>query len=194
MNPRQMPDTERVIPEGSASTFSGEVVSLKRPLVSTIRMGDIGHSLALQCRFNGHVRELYSVAQHSLLVARALEIWHRDKRLTRLGLLHDAAEAYTGDVIRAMKHVCPGVREIDGGLMRVIYEATGAGAPTEEEKALIKEADRTILLLEAEALMPPGRVYDPSPGRPVEGISISPWSPARAKRAFLRTWESLRYE
>jgi hypothetical protein len=71
---------------------------------SDVDLEDIATSLAKQCRYNGHVEGFYSVAEHSVLLSRALE---RDDfpRITQFtGLLHDAAETYTGDIIRPLKN------------------------------------------------------------------------------------------
>ena len=70
-------------------TASGKRFYLRRPTPADIDAGDVAHALAHICRFNGHTREFYSVAQHSILVSRLLP-----DELKLAGLLHDAAEAY----------------------------------------------------------------------------------------------------
>lgn len=65
-----------------------------------INIQDIAHSLALQCRFNGHCKEFYSVAQHSVWVSNMVT----DPELKIPALLHDASEAYLGDMIYPLKH------------------------------------------------------------------------------------------
>ena len=59
---------------------------------------DIAHALGMQCRFNGHTKEFYSVAQHCVLVAELLSRRGASVKLQLYGLLHDAGEAYVGDV------------------------------------------------------------------------------------------------
>lgn len=80
-------------------TISGRLVSLVDPQPATIDIGDIAHSLALQCRFIGHLPSHYSVAQHSCFVSEIID----DPLLQLAGLMHDAAEAYTGDLTAPMK-------------------------------------------------------------------------------------------
>ena len=50
-------------------TYSGRLVDVLNPKPGDIAPEDIAHALACTCRFNGHSRGFYSVAQHSMLVA-----------------------------------------------------------------------------------------------------------------------------
>lgn len=70
------------------------------PRIDELHIEDIGLALSNLCRFNGHVRKFYSVAEHSMLVASFLP-----EELKRWGLLHDAAEAYVGDMPRPIKAI-----------------------------------------------------------------------------------------
>ena len=76
----------------------GGVVDVLNPARDSIHLEDIAHALSMLCRYGGHLLEHYSVAQHSCLVAQLLE-----PRLRVYGLLHDAAEAYLGDVVTPLK-------------------------------------------------------------------------------------------
>lgn len=90
--------------EYSMETASGREVNLLDPQPSSIYLGDIAHALSNQCRFNGHVRRFYSVAEHSVLVSRLIEHhFPHDVQLQLAGLMHDAAEAYIGDMISPVK-------------------------------------------------------------------------------------------
>jgi len=79
-----------------------------------IDIGDIATSLSTMCRYNGHVTNFYSVAKHSMLVAillvngdPAATMSAVGRRFVRTALLHDAAEAYVGDMIRPLEQVLP---------------------------------------------------------------------------------------
>lgn len=65
---------------------------------------DIAHALARQCRYNGHCAGHLSVARHSIWVQERLEDEGFGDGNLLLGLLHDAGEAYIGDIIRPLKH------------------------------------------------------------------------------------------
>lgn len=87
------------------TTFTGRVVDLLDPKPDTICLEDIARGLAMQCRFNGHIRRFYSVAEHSVRVSRWLlyQCGPGEILIAQQGLLHDAAEAYVGDLIGPMK-------------------------------------------------------------------------------------------
>lgn len=80
-------------------TISGVRVDLECLRASDVSIVDIACALSRCCRFAGHVSQFYSVAQHSLLVASLVE-----PELRFAALLHDASEAYLGDLSRHLKH------------------------------------------------------------------------------------------
>jgi 5'-nucleotidase len=86
-------------------TRSGQAVDLVRPDPDTIRWSDITTALANTCRYGGHVSRYYSVAEHSVLVADLLAYGNGSLEIQLAGLLHDAAEAYCGDLIGPLKWV-----------------------------------------------------------------------------------------
>src|SRR4051812_30250690 len=75
-------------------TFTGRQFWPVDPRADEIAIEDIARALAMTCRFGGHVRFHYSVAQHSFLVSLVCSPEH-----ALWGLLHDASEAYLGDVV-----------------------------------------------------------------------------------------------
>lgn len=101
--------------EHSVQTVSGRLVDLIDPDPASIAIDDIAHSLSMQCRYNGHIRHFYSVAQHSVLVAAVCPPEH-----AMWGLLHDAAEAYTGDIVRPVRAQLGGVDELEQRLLRAV--------------------------------------------------------------------------
>lgn len=86
-------------------TSTGKRFDLLEPDADMIDPWDICHSLAHLCRFNGHTREFYSVAQHSCIVAELVPEEHK-----LAALLHDATEAYLGDITRPLKQWMPDYR------------------------------------------------------------------------------------
>jgi 5'-deoxynucleotidase YfbR-like HD superfamily hydrolase len=84
-------------------TFTGKRFDLVDPDPATVDIVDIAHALSMQCRFTGHCREFYSVAQHSVLVCNQVASLLAPAKVTLAALLHDAAEAYTGDLSRPAK-------------------------------------------------------------------------------------------
>lgn len=82
-------------------TNSGLWFDFVNPTVEQVCVHDIAHSLARTCRFGGHTFGHYSIAQHSMVVADLLV---DQGPMTQLhGLLHDAHEAYIGDIVTPLK-------------------------------------------------------------------------------------------
>ena len=112
--PRNNPHTIRL--------RSGQYIDLLAPEVEAIYLEDIAHALSQICRFGGHTATFYSVAEHSLLVASLLWRQFGDPELAAVGLLHDATEAYLGDMVRPLKHspAGEGFRSVEANLEAVI--------------------------------------------------------------------------
>lgn len=89
-------------------THSGRQFDLLAPTAAMISPHDIAHALANLCRFNGHTREHYSVAQHSLIVCDLAPEKHQLS-----ALIHDATEAYLGDMTRPLKALMPEYRNAE---------------------------------------------------------------------------------
>ncbi len=87
----------------SLETYSGQDFSLSKPEASKVKAVDIAHALGYTCRYGGHVNTFYSVAEHSVLVYRLLRKQKYNHGLCIAGLMHDAAEAYMGDMIAPVK-------------------------------------------------------------------------------------------
>jgi len=96
--------------------------------INEIDIRDIAHSLSNLCRFTGHCSPLYSVGEHSLLVAQLLP--QEDKLY---GLLHDAHEMFMGDINPYLKDAIPELRFIQQQIQDKInrkYNITGNGILT----------------------------------------------------------------
>lgn len=162
------------------NTYSGRQFWPLAPRVVDVDIEDIAHALSLQCRFTGHVREFYSVAQHCCLVAERVP---KEDRLW--ALLHDAPEAYLIDLARPVK-LAPelkGYRDAEDRLMAIIAERFGliGECPTS-----VKDADMRMLMTEAHALMKmhPQWLVD-APWTAYDDGGITPWSPRKAREIFL---------
>lgn len=130
---------------GWIQTFTGRKFWPLDPEPGDVDARDIAHGLSLQCRFGGHVREFYSVAEHSVRVS--LEC---PPELALCGLMHDASEAYLVDVPRPIKPYLAGYGAAEERLMRVIADKFGFPWPMPEP---VRRADERLLVKEARALL-----------------------------------------
>lgn len=158
-------------------TYTGRRFYPLDPRPEEIDRADIAHALSLLCRYGGHVDRFYSVAEHCVLMSRAVEPEH-----ALPALLHDATEAYVVDVPRPLKRQLAGYAAIEEQVWFAI--AYHFRLPL-ELPASVKEADNRILLTERAALMPRAErwsvddEYEPLP------VEIEGWTPAVAERAYL---------
>ncbi|MGE4567897.1 MAG: hypothetical protein AB7C90_01770 [Bacteroidales bacterium] len=107
----------RKFPFGHMVTASGQEINLFNPDPDKISIMDISASLSKICRFGGNINKFYSVAQHACLVA-----WLAPPQLSQAALMHDAAEAYCGDVIRPLKSMLgKKYGEIEEKMLRAIF-------------------------------------------------------------------------
>lgn len=155
-----------------------------QPKAEDVCIEDIAHALANKCRFTGHVKDFYSVAQHSVYVSYFVP--DCDKLC---GLLHDATEAYLPDVSRPVKHQLANFKEIEDRLHQVIGNVFGLDWPMPET---VKRADDLLLVTERRDLMSGRKVpwsieYDVQP----LPFVIDAWTPEVARREFLDRFESL---
>ena len=156
------------------TTFLGGKFHYLNPLPEEIDIVTIAHALSLTCRFGGHVREFYSVAQHSIHVAELVP-----PELKLSALLHDAHEAYLHDVPRPIKQDMKGYKEIADNIQRAIDKKFNLVTSPE-----IRRADNIMLITEARDLLVN---TDGWAGLGVEPIkdTIYPWTPSDAEMSFM---------
>lgn len=162
---------------------NGERIDLTRPDRTTIRLDTIAHALGNICRFSGHTSPHYSVAAHSVHVA-CLAHAQIGTVGYQLGLLHDAHEAYVGDVPTPIKRVLgDSWRNLEWAWQcRVLGHFCMVEAYTEHQD-VIKHADMVALATEREQLLPEGDWDIPLP--PVDNC----WRCSNDGVDFLRTLE-----
>ena len=170
-------------------TYTGKLVHIRNPHSDEIDIEDIAHALSQTCRFFGHTDGFYSVAQHSILVSQRVPaadaLW---------GLLHDAAEAYLGDLASPLKRApeMEWYRSLEKRFLDCFAEKFGLSPKLPES---VLRADAMLLATEFRDVT---TVHDDGPwivnecgAAPINsGFYIFPWSPAVAEDLFLRRfWE-----
>lgn len=182
-------------------TYSGVAFDLRAPRPEDVRSADLAHALAFSCRFGGHTRVHASVAQHSILVAAIVWRRTRDRAAALHGLLHDAHEAYTGDIkapVKALIDAAAGgklVASIEAPIDAAVFAWAGL-VPTALNANEVKIADREILFWERERFV--GAPVKDWPGEgehdqlePADfGVGpgsalLEAWQPGIAERAFM---------
>jgi hypothetical protein len=170
-------------------TASGARAYPADPEATEIRIYDIAHALGRICRFGGHVRVAhYSVAQHSILVSRLVPA-----ELALVGLLHDAAEAYIGDIVKPLKSAlytfgptgAVGITALEARWWACIANTFDLPRTIPAE---VHDADRVALYIERRDVMAPNASVEP--GTPC-AVRIRPLCSKRATAAFLARFEEL---
>ncbi|AMP13698.1 hypothetical protein [Collimonas pratensis] len=172
----------------SILTYTGRYICLAEPRDVDFHISDIAHALSQICRFGGHTRQFYSVAQHSVLVSQMVPV---DYRLQ--ALLHDAAEAYFGDMVQPLKRMeaLQHYRDYEQSMQSRLFEAFGV-IPTTHSTEAVKRADLEMLATERRDLMAP----DMAPWSILEGVeprraSITPVMPQSAEILFIKRFKEL---
>lgn len=179
--PAVTPPAPKLLP--IIATFRGIEFNLVAPAPVMVNVVDVAHALSNICRFTGHCQEFYSVAQHCVLAS-----FHgpEDEALARL--VHDAVEAYFGDVSSPLKQLLPEYKRLERHAESVVLPALGVALPLPPS---VKPADLTMLATEKRDLMR----YTPMRWSLLDGIKpggmIAPWSPRFAREAFLTRYVDL---
>jgi hypothetical protein len=170
-------------------TVSGRKFPLLEIATDAIVIEDIAHALSMLCRFNGQCQRFYSVAEHSVHVSYEIA-----PHLTMVGLMHDAAEAYLGDVPSPLKRELSDFKGIEDRLLGAIAAKLGFAMPEEEtdEGRELKRADKQLLIDEKAAIMAPEPEAWPPGAPPVKDRDrIRCWLPEIAKAKFLERFREL---
>jgi len=176
-------------------TYTGKIFDLLEPTPEMVCIADIAHSLAYQCRYTGHTKDFYSVAQHCVLMAKNSDL----PGDPMAKLMHDAAETYIGDMASPWKRllfVCTPhyniiIKKFEEGIQKVIGQALGVDL---SESAEVKISDIRMAATEIRDLMSPGLSSEDwylDLNNPVEE-TINPWPPFTAEMCFLELYHELK--
>lgn len=163
-------------------THSGKKIVFTDPCPLSIDLHDIAHSLARTARFNGHTagNRAYSVVQHSVLVSHQVP-----PEFALHGLLHDASEAYTGDISTPYKEILGEAHaRVEERLMEVISMVFGFER-SREAQAAVKKADLTLLATEIAQLRHSPDSFSALPYPALPSILRTVWSARKATKRFL---------
>jgi uncharacterized protein len=169
---------------------SGRVCYPLAPDQTDYNIEDIAHSLSMQCRWNGHTKVFYSVAQHSCYCHDFVSV----KSARKEALMHDASEAYLTDVPRPIKGYLGHYNKLEAltdKKIREVFDIT----QTEETLRAVKEIDKLLLVREKELLIhaAPNKVwgFEDVDTSTIDVLLplIDSWSPEKAKKEFLTRFE-----
>lgn len=181
-------------------TYTGKRFYPFNPDPEAIFIEDIAHALSSQCRYAGHTKKFYSVAQHSVLVSRycdpLVNSFHKETENAVWGLLHDASEAYITDLPRPIKHA-PGMekfRDAEKKIELAIAERFSLPLPIPR---CVEIADKRLVLTELRDMhnwdfwAPRVQQIVEEFGQPYPDLKIESWSPEKAEVLFLTRWGGL---
>jgi uncharacterized protein len=184
------PDASPPAPGPYLQTVSGRWVNPFDPDPDQLDAGDIARALANQCRFGGHSRVFYSVAQHSVIVSELVEQRGGDAEDVFAALMHDASEAYLGDMPHPIKHRSPlgaAFKAAEDHLEAALRERFRIKADVPE----IKRADRALLATERRAFSAEDWHWPELEGvEPLE-LELTALAPEAAARAFAERYAEL---
>ena len=173
-------------------TYTGKRFDLLEPRQEDIDDNDIAHALSMLCRFTGHTKFFYSVAEHSYNVSTLVENFVRRvggsaKDAAHAGLealLHDAAEAYVGDMSRPLKQLVASAevplgsdgftsyKMLEERIAELIFKVAGIEDRNHE---LVKRVDNHMLAVEARQVLDGGPRHGwVDPALPRVPLSLDP--------------------
>ena len=176
--------------EGWIQTYKGKRINPLNPDPSQICIEDIAIALSNTCRFTGHTKGFYSVAEHSYWASKYVA-----PQNALQALMHDSAEAYLNDIAKPIKQsvsVWTGKEMIpfkraEDHLLGMIFEKFGISKEMAPE---VKEIDMRLCYTEGEQLMPDVSVWNWYV-KPIGGLEFECWPPSYAYAMFMSRYESL---
>lgn len=178
-------------------TKMGHTFDPKSGILTEVDVNDVGHALSNICRYAGHCRKFYSVAEHSVMVSRIIAaMWPEDREAVRAGLLHDATEAYVTDLPTPLKVLLPDYIKIEDDVAAKLAEDLHVEW-SERTLARVKTADMIALATEARLLFEDVshweaiKKYESRIDLLAQGF---PLAPQDAKKRFMREFVKLEKE
>lgn len=166
-------------------TYTGRQIDPADPTDFDIR--DIAHALSNLCRYGGHCLRFYSVAEHSVLMARAA-----DDPWKKWALLHDATEAYLVDIPRPIKRRLVGYQWMEHRLfVRMVHHFGLTSIINPILPSYVQDLDHRILVDEKAQNMRPGLDWPSLEGVDPLGVTLQCWTPKEAERHFLDMFAEL---
>lgn len=178
--------------DGCFRTFTGKVFNALNPSSEMIDIRDIAKGLAYKPHFSGFSPKFFSIAEHSLAVEGMVALMDEKDYHARLAaLLHDASEAYTGDMIKPIKNLLPAFVMIEKKIQSAIYSKYGI--KYENYGPDIKVSDNKVQEIEVLAF------YRKATGlTPFENMVVNKYirylTPDEALKEFLERFEWLTYK
>lgn len=171
-------------------TVSGRRVDVLRPSPDDFRIEDIAHSLSQLCRYTGHTNRFYSVAEHCLNVRYLADPQDKDPQVALWALLHDAHEAYIGDISTPVKAALgEQLRIMEADIDAAIYDWLD-WVPPLGVRGAVKYHDINIVPLEWRALMPDLKMFPDKDNATPQLVPMG--SPYQVATMFVREFHSLR--
>lgn len=177
-------------------TGSGGAFNILEPNQDDIHVEDIAQALSMQCRFNGHCLSFYSVAQHSIHVAELYEESYPPQNDgIMFALMHDAPEAYIGDVVTPLKQLLTEYKAIEARVEQAIMFKFGVFSDLTQIRPCVKAVDTLMLLAERRDLLPPSKVvwniHNTSHVNLDLVPEIVPWPQEEAYERFIAFYERI---
>jgi 5'-deoxynucleotidase YfbR-like HD superfamily hydrolase len=169
-------------------TFNGNTFDYENLSMNIIEIEDIAHALSQVCRFNGHCRSFYSVAEHSVHVANVI-----DERLALAGLLHDGTEAYMPDIPTPLKAYWSKyfwLEQFEEEILKTVFKSFVIPY-NEEDWKIIKKYDKAVLREERNILFKHKDLWEFPEDIPEVNIEIGPLDSEEAEQLFLEKYYEL---
>ena len=174
----------RVAKGPSIMLASGKWFDFLNPHGSEFDIEDIAHALSNVCRYAGQCNKFYSVAEHSLIVSEQVSDFAYE------ALLHDAAEAFMGDITRPLKQLVPEFKRLEAEIEKAIEERFNL---RKDYRSVVKQADLRVLAAEQAQIMAVGCAdWAREAGIEPASIKVRNLTPIKAKEEFLSRYSELR--